>query len=57
MGGCQDYGPFLGALNTRCRIIIRIPKGTIILTTTRVGLKVKGSRVGFRALGLGLGGV
>ena len=20
MGGCQNYGPFLGTLNTRCRI-------------------------------------
>ena len=22
MGGCHDYGPFLGTLNIRCRIII-----------------------------------
>ena len=29
MGGCQNYGPFLGTLN-------RIQKGTIILTTTRI---------------------
>ena len=36
VGGCQNYGPFLGALNTRCRIIIEAPKGTIILTTTRM---------------------
>ena len=36
MGGCQNYGPFLGFLNIRCRIIIRIQKGTIILTTTHV---------------------
>ena len=34
MGGCQNYGPFLGTLNTRCRIIIGIQEGTIILTTT-----------------------
>ena len=34
MGGCQNYGPFLGTLNIRCRIIIGIQKGTIILTTT-----------------------
>ena len=34
MGGCQNYGLFLGPLNTRCRIILRTQKGTIILTTT-----------------------
>ena len=34
MGGCQNHGPFLGTLNIRCRIIIGIQKGTIILTTT-----------------------
>ena len=27
MGGCQNYGPFLGTLNVRCRIIIEIQKG------------------------------
>ena len=32
MGSCQNYGPFLGTLNSRCRIII----GTIILTTTHM---------------------
>ena len=26
LGGCQNYGPFLGTLNIRCRIIIRDPK-------------------------------
>ena len=36
MGGCQNYGPFLGTLNMRCRIIIGTPKGTIILTTTHI---------------------
>ena len=36
MGGCQNYGPFLGPLNTRCRIICRTLKGTIILTTTHL---------------------
>ena len=35
MGGCQKYCPFLGTLNIRCRIIIGIQKGTIILTTTQ----------------------
>ena len=36
MGGCQNYDPFLGTLNIRCRIIIGIQKGTIILITTHV---------------------
>ena len=34
------YGPFLGTLNNRCRIIIRIQKGTLILTTTHMGCRV-----------------
>ena len=37
LGSCQNYGPFLGTLNIRCRIIIRTQKGTIILTTTHIG--------------------
>ena len=37
MGGCQNYGPFWGSLNNRCRIIIGTQKGTIILTTTHMG--------------------
>ena len=36
VGGCQNYGPLLGTLFMRCRIIIGIQKGTIILTTTHV---------------------
>ena len=36
MGGCQNYGPFLGTLNIRCRIIIGIEKRTIILTATHI---------------------
>ena len=36
MGGCQNYGPFLGTLNIRGRIITGIQKGTIILTTTHM---------------------
>ena len=36
MGGCQNYDPFLGTLNIKCRIIIGIQKGTIILTTTQM---------------------
>ena len=27
MGGCQNYGPLLGPLNTRCRIILGPKKG------------------------------
>ena len=38
MGGCQNYGPFLGTLNIRCRIIMGTQKGTIILTTTHIGI-------------------
>ena len=34
MGGCQNYGPFLGTLNIRCCIKIGTQKGAIILTTT-----------------------
>ena len=33
LAGCQNYGPLLGTLNIRGRIIIGTPKGTIILTT------------------------
>ena len=36
MGGCPNYGPFWGTLNIRCRIIVGIQKGTIILTTTHM---------------------
>ena len=36
LGGCQNYGPFLGTLNIGCRIIIWTQKGTIILTTTHL---------------------
>ena len=35
-GDCQNYGPFLGTLNLRCRIIIGTQIGTIILTTTHM---------------------
>ena len=38
MGGNQNYGPLLGTLNIRCRIIIGIQKGTIILTTTHINI-------------------
>ena len=36
MGSCQNYGPLLGTLNTRCRTIIGTQKGTLILTTTHM---------------------
>ena len=36
MGGCQNYGSFLGTLNIRCRIIIGIQKGTNILTIAHI---------------------
>ena len=36
MGGCQNYGPFLGTLNIRGRNIIGTPRRTIILTTTQI---------------------
>ena len=48
VGGCQNYGPFLGflgTLNIRCRIIIGIRKGPIVLTTTHVLPVQKGSPI------------
>ena len=64
MGGCQIYGPFLGTRNIRCRAIIGIQKGTIILTTTHIGPICEqlgylegilgGSTSGLKAQGLGL---
>ena len=39
MGGCQNYGPFLGTLNIRCHIIIGAQEGTIILTTAHMGYR------------------
>ena len=36
MGGCYNYGPVLGTLNIRGRIIIGTQKGTIILTTGHI---------------------
>ena len=35
----KKYGSFLGTLNIRCRIIIGIQKGTIILTTTHMTVR------------------
>ena len=36
MGCCQNSGPLLSLFNTRCRIILRTQRGTIILTTTHI---------------------
>ena len=36
LGGCQNYGSFLGTLNIRCHIIIGTERGTLILTTTHL---------------------
>ena len=61
MGGCQNYGPFLGTLNIRCRIIMGIQKGTIILTTTHVvkepKVRLQGGMLGeFRSFALAIPG-
>ena len=44
MGGCQNYGPFLGPRDNTAPNIQGTQKGTIILTTTHMELKkvVKG---------------
>ena len=34
MGGCQNYDPLLGPLNTRCCSILRTQNWMIILKTT-----------------------
>ena len=36
MGGCQNYGPLLGPLNTRCRVILNPQKAGRILTSTHI---------------------
>ena len=36
MGCRQNYGPLFGLRNTRCRIILRTQKRTIILSTTHM---------------------
>ena len=41
--------PFLGSLNIRCRIILEIQQGTMILTTTHM---TKGIINGVQGLGL-----
>ena len=58
MGGCQICGPFLGTLNIRCRIVIGIRKGAILLTTAQmkpgvvlVWIEGRGLRCQIRASG------
>ena len=52
MGSCQNCGPLLGPLNTRCCIRLKNPKGTIILTTTHiVGCCTQASRIPSLILG------
>ena len=39
LGGCQNYGPFLGPKSNTAPIIWGTQKGTIILTTTHLALR------------------
>ena len=41
MGGCQNYGPFLGPYYNTAPIIQGTPKGTSILTTTHIMIQAK----------------
>ena len=36
MGGCQNYGPFLGPYYNTAPIILGTQQGTLILTTTHI---------------------
>ena len=42
--GLKAHDPLWGTLNTRCRIVIGIQKGTMILTITHVGAEVDEDR-------------
>ena len=52
------YIGFLGTLNIRCRTIMGIQKGTMIFTTTHIGIMEKESAnycsIRFRVEGLGI---
>ena len=48
VGSFQNYDPFWGTLNNRCRII----KGTLILTTTHVSQALAFRTVGLRGQGM-----
>ena len=56
MGGCQNYGPFLGTRNIRGRIIIGTQKGTIISTTTHIDIYIYIHMHMGRSLSQSLGG-
>ena len=47
----KNYGPFLGALNNRCLIIIGTQKGTLISSTTQILARLF-ARAGAGFLGL-----
>ena len=40
MGGCQNYGPFLGTLNIRGHVKIGTQKGPIILTSPHMSASI-----------------
>ena len=49
MGGCQNYGPFLGPYYNTAPIISGAQKGTLILTTTHMfEVRFWGVGIGFR---------
>ena len=58
VGGCQNYGPFLGTLNIRCRIIIGIQKRDhnfdnhpcVLISRNNNGFGVGGSCIFFRTI-------
>ena len=55
MGGCQNYGPFLGPYyNTAPNIFDKHPNGKWMLCTI-VCTPSRGGCIGFRAKGLGFG--
>ena len=41
----KNYGPILGTLNIRCRIIIGTQKGTTILITTHLSLGLESKQL------------
>ena len=57
MGGCQNYGTFLGTLNIRCRIIMGIQKGDHNFDNHPYVDNIRGFEIlpsiGFRIGGLG----
>ena len=45
VGGCQNYGPFLGTLTIRGRIILRTQKGPLFWRTTHVASRARDLKV------------